>query len=228
MLRGKKILVTSGGTQEYIDDVRVLTNISSGKLGSIIAERLIDVNAQVTYLHGVNAILPRCDLRKYPMIPCKVKSAQDAYSWMEKLIPDMDAVIHCMAVSDFTFKRDGALKCKSSDPQAFIDYMSRTITKNPKIISKVKEWNPKTILIGFKFEVGISNDELIELAVNSIQKNKCDLVVANDKEEMVRDKAHVAYAVTPGAITKMIGKERIAEVIGDFLTATFEAQELEL
>jgi phosphopantothenate-cysteine ligase len=221
MLKGKKILVTSGGTQEYIDDVRVLTNISSGRLGTEIAEKLIASGANVTYLHGANACLPS---QSSNLIPCKVRSAQDAYDFMERTVPYMDAVIHCMAVSDFTFKRDGALKCKSSDPQAFIDYMARTIMKNPKIISKVKEWNPKTILIGFKFEVGIPHEELINLAKTSIGKNGCDLVIANDKEEMIRDKNHTAYLVYPigdSAPLKVSGKKEIATQIMIFLMNAF-------
>lgn len=230
MLKGKRILVTSGGTQEYIDDVRVLTNISSGKLGAEIAEHLITAEARVQYLHGANACQPRFgEFMGLSSVP--VKSAQDAYNWMERIVPTVDAVIHCMAVSDFTFKRDVALKCKSNDPQAFIDYMARTITKNPKIISKVKEWNPKVILVGFKFEVGVPHEELISLARASIVKNGCDLVVANDKEEMVRNKSHTAYLVFPdnsnhankyryegeNSYLMVTGKNEIAEQIKTFL-----------
>lgn len=230
MLRGKKVLVTSGGTQEYIDEVRVMTNISSGKLGAEIATALISNKADVTYLHGINAALPKFSNVSFfsdgdPFQDISIKTAQDAYNTMERLVPNMDAVIHCMAVSDFTFNRDIALKCKSSDPQAFIDYMARSITTNPKIISKVKEWNPNTCLIGFKFEVGIPNSELISLAKASIEKNKCDLVIANDKEEFKRDANHTAYFVyaeRPGFMfynnpLKVSGKEEIAEEIALFL-----------
>jgi len=220
-LKGKRILVTSGGTQEYIDDVRVLTNVSSGKLGALIAEKLSSSGAEVHYLHGKNAVRPFNYLGD---MAYKVTTAQDAYNKMQELVPTMDAVVHCMAVSDFTFKRDEALKCKSSDPQAFIDFMGRTITPNPKIISKIKEWNPKTILIGFKFEVGITNEELILLARKSIQKNGCDLVIANDKEEMIRAKEHVAYMVFAKESTgpfKMNGKDVIAQQINCFLRNEF-------
>lgn len=230
MLRGKKILVTSGGTQEYIDEVRVMTNISSGKLGAEIASTLIRNGANVYYLHGANAVCPDFSNVSFfsdgdPFYDISIKSAQDAYNAMERLVPDMDAVIHCMAVSDFTFKRDTALKCKSNDPQAFIDYMARTITKNPKIIGKVKEWNPNTCLIGFKFEVGIPNSELIDLAKASIEKNRCDLVVANDKDEFKRDACHTAYFVYAPRPEFMIfnnplkvsGKKQIAEEMAAFL-----------
>jgi phosphopantothenate---cysteine ligase (CTP) len=186
------ILVTSGGTQEYIDDVRVMTNISSGKLGSMIATNFAQSpDYHVHFVYGKNTIKPTIDsfgLSTYP-----VKSAQEAFDRMKELIPIMDAVIHCMAVSDFTFKRDEAIKCKSSDPEAFIEYMRKTITLNPKIISHIKEWNPDVLLVGFKFEVGATEEQLISLAKTSIEKNKCDMVIANDKKEMERLKDHMGH-----------------------------------
>jgi phosphopantothenoylcysteine synthetase/decarboxylase len=53
-----KILVTSGGTTEYIDEVRVLTNISTGNLGSIIADTFAKHGFEVTYLSSKSSILP--------------------------------------------------------------------------------------------------------------------------------------------------------------------------
>ena len=237
-LEGKRILVTSGGTSEYIDDVRVLTNISTGKLGAMIADSLACERAEVQYLHGRNARIPSwlgtgtlgsC-VTAHPSgnsIECtEVRSAQDAYDAMEKLVPQMDAVVHAMAVSDFTFKRDAAIKCSSSDAEAFIEYMRQTITKNPKIIGKVKEWNPRTILIGFKFEVGLGLGELVTIADKSITTNGCDLVVANDKAEMTREKEHVAHFVYSEAMQQAIGKgnfevrgkHAIAEEVTKFLS----------
>jgi phosphopantothenate-cysteine ligase len=183
-----QVLVTSGGTQEYIDDVRVMTNISTGKLGSIIASNFASFNhCRVHFVYGKNTTVPKncLNINLY-----QIRSSQEAMDKIKELVPNMDAVIHSMAVSDFTFKRDAAVKCKSSDPEAFIEYMRKTITLNPKIISHIKEWNPDTFLVGFKFEVGTSEEELAALAQASLEKNKCDLVIANDKEEMKRLGTH--------------------------------------
>ena len=189
------ILVTSGGTQEYIDDVRIMTNISSGKLGSLIASKFALLSqCRVHFVYGKNTEVPE----NCPTVALyRIKSAQEAMDKIKELVPTMDVVVHCMAVSDFTFKRDSAVKCKSSDPEAFIEYMRRTITPNPKIISHIKEWNPNTFLVGFKFEVGVSEEELASLAQTSLEKNKCDMVRANDKEEMKRlgtHKGHFFYS----------------------------------
>jgi len=235
----KKILISAGGTREYIDDVRVLTNISSGALGSIIAETFCDENYteeiltkdkvwvkgqhgselemlkdfpepeyKVYYLHSKTAIKPRGKAIKmewhmqYPLM-CSTNSAtierieansvNDVYAKMEELVPQMDIVIHCMAVSDFTFNRDNPVKLKSNDAEGFIDYMRENIVKAPKIITKIKEWNPDVFLVGFKFEVGLSEKELISLACDSKIAYDGDLVVAHDKAMMVAAQEHVAY-----------------------------------
>jgi phosphopantothenoylcysteine synthetase/decarboxylase len=98
-----------------------------------------------------------------------------------------------MAVSDFTFTRTENVKCKSNSAEDFIEYMRKCITKTPKVISHIKQWNPNAFLIGFKFEVGVSYDTLKALAQESIEKNGCDLVMTNDKVEMTTKKSHVGH-----------------------------------
>jgi phosphopantothenate--cysteine ligase len=228
----RKVLITSGGTKEYIDRVRVLTNTSSGKLGALIASHVgMMKDIQVYYVHAEGAVMPEAiGMFRLPEIKYySVKTAQDAMYIMKKLVLEekIDVVIHCMAVSDFTFKKSSDIKLKSNDPEAFIEYMHKTITLNPKIISQIKEWRPEITLIGFKFEVGIPNEELIALAKESIHKNKCDLVIANDKVEMNRMKEHVAYFVFSHEMSskydnhdeRVFGKSNIASKIVHFLTS---------
>lgn len=215
-----KILVTAGGTTEYIDDVRVLTNISTGKLGAEIGHRLMCADHQLTY------VAPKLAERPAPYdftgayLPRDFVQVSDVASLMramEELVPKHDVVIHAMAVSDFGFKRDKAVKLKSNDPEAFIEYMRANIQVNPKVIAYVKKWNPKCKLVGFKFEVGMTNEKLIDLARQSIEKNGCDLVIANDKEEMNREKEHIAYSVSSEAVKRLIGKEAIAQELRDYV-----------
>ena len=222
-LKGKNILVTSGGTQEYIDDVRVLTNVSSGKLGATIADQLYQNGANVFYVCGKNSVLPLIEPGKCYV----VRTANDALDAMKMIIfnqgNDIHAVVHSMAVSDFTFKRDKPVKCKSSDPEAFIEYMRQTITPNPKIISQIKAWKKNLILIGFKFEVGATLTRLVTLARESIHKNGCDMVVINDKKEMEKTGKHLARFVTPTDTTSISkikvyeGKTAIAKGIKKYL-----------
>lgn len=209
------VLVTSGGTREYIDDVRVLTNISSGKLGAKIAFFLCQhLKVPVHYLHSRGSVVPvSAAIYMDKLLHFhEANSTQDVFDKMKELVPKMDVVIHAMAVSDFGFKRDGAVKLKSNDPEAFIEYMRQNITINPKILSFVKGWNPNVFLVSFKFEVGKTLDELHAIALESLRKNGSDLVVANDKEMMVASKRHTAYFITPDGkrSEEVVGKTAIA------------------
>jgi len=95
-----KILVSAGGTRESIDTVRSITNHSTGRLGSVIADTFAKNGASVTYLCAENAILPKSANIEIIRIS-DVESLQWA---MERLFDahKFDAVIHSMAVSDFT------------------------------------------------------------------------------------------------------------------------------
>ena len=226
MLKGIKVLVTAGGTTEYIDDVRVMTNTSSGATGATIASELCKAGAEVFFVHGINSRLPTEFMKQYPVF-----SAQDACDRMEHLVTEkhIDAVVHAMAVSDFTFDRKSSIKCKSNDPEAFIEYMSQTICLNPKIIKKVKQWRPDTVLIGFKYEVGASVDDLRNLAHKSIESNGCDLVVVNDKKIMDKAGTHVAQFIYSRVGHELgfldcpvVSNSSIASLITKYLEARFE------
>ena len=123
----------------------------------------------------------------------EANSVTEVYDKMEELVPEMDVVVHSMAVSDFSFNRDNPVKLKSNDAEGFVQFMKDNIVKAPKIIQKIKEWNPDVFLVGFKFEVGLSENELISLACDSKDVYNGDIVVANDKKMMVKAQEHVAY-----------------------------------
>jgi phosphopantothenate-cysteine ligase len=216
----KKIIITSGGTREYIDDVRVLTNISTGKLGSVIAETLCNKDTLVYYIYAEGSVLPTIpnQLSEY-IVLVKIKDTKDLMRKLSKLVPVSDIIIHCMAVSDFSFDRKKAIKLKSDDKEEFIRFLGENIKKNPKVISKIKEWNPDITLVGFKFEVGLTHKKLIDVASQSLLKNKADFVVANDKKEMQEQKEHIAYIVdSTGKKTKCRGKQDIAQKLKSCLS----------
>lgn len=210
-----KILITSGGTRQKIDDFRVLTNISTGKLGVEIARVCQERGHTVDFVH--------CSGSMYPVEVANgsitIHEATDVHSLdvlMQQLVPTVDAVVHAAAVSDFEFVRDehAMLKCKSDDPLGFVEYMGKTIRRTPKLIQMVKRLNREAVLVGFKFEGGLSNEDLLKCARKSIETNKCDLVVANDKAEMKREREHVAYLVPKDGDVKVVrSKPMIAEAV---------------
>lgn len=227
----KKVLITSGGTREYIDDVRVLTNISSGKLGAIIAERFTsenkyarhtkpEVNYEVHYVYTKGSVLPeqtRGIWNDRSLKLHEVTDVQSVYDTLKVLIPEMDIVIHCMAVSDFGFK-PCSTKLKSNDPIAFIESLRERIYQTPKILKEIKKWNLDCKLISFKFEVSLEHEKLVEIAKTSMISGNSDLVIANDKTEMTKNESHIAYAITQDSEVKLYSKYEIANHIYNFST----------
>lgn len=230
-------MVTSGGTKEYIDDVRVLTNISTGKLGQMIAQEFIKDSSdmlfqEITETSSMKIVAATPKYKIYYVCPqgaavpsgnfgslefIKITDVNSLKTAMEKLVPEMDVVIHSMAVSDFGFKSCNT-KLKSSDPQAFIDSLRDRITMNPKILPMIKQWNPNCILIGFKFEVGSTHEERQILAKKQIDTCGCDAVLTNDKKEMQEKSTHVARMYFPdNTWTDADGKEEIAKMIKTFI-----------
>ena len=215
-----KILITSGGTTEYIDNVRVLTNVSTGKLGAITAKKFLEAGFQVTYVAAKFAETPPTrDIGfshdyPYPIQIIPVSDVASLMHVMEQEVPKHDVIIHAMAVSDYGFKHGDPVKLKSNSTKDFIEFLRERIYINPKVISYIKRWNPKCKLVGFKFEVGKSRDDLLDIAIESLKRNDCDLVVANDKAEMVAAKEHIAYIMEKDrAFTTCSGKEKIAEYL---------------
>ncbi len=231
-----KIIITSGGTSERIDNVRKITNSSSGKLGTLIASKLIELNdsniEKIYYICSKNAIKPTNT--KIEII--EIVDTNDLKVVVEKLLTreKIDYFVHAMAVSDYTVdfvttatKITENIKnhpnediydliCHNQDnikTNKISSYESDLIIKlkrTPKIISIIKKLSPNTHLIGFKLLDGVSKEELFQVATNLRNKNNCDLVVANDLSN-IRNGNHLAFIINKNdEYVTASGKEEIA------------------
>lgn len=95
-LRGKKVLVTAGPTQEAIDPVRYITNHSSGKMGYSLAKACMLRGADVTLVTGKTALTPPPFITTVPVI-----SAKDMYEEVTQEVPGMDMIFKAAAVADY-------------------------------------------------------------------------------------------------------------------------------
>jgi len=214
-----KIAITSGGTKEYIDDIRIITNISTGRLGAMIGSKFISHGHQLYYVAPKEAYAPNA--YDQSVLGYDRRITTDTNSVMEvmkELVPQMDVVIQCMAISDFTFNRDKPVKVSSQDLEGFINYMKQTIVKTPKVISNFRTWNPDAILVGFKFTVGKTTREMVGIAKELMEKNKLDMVLANDKMAMKKAGEHVGMLIMKDWLgkdqrEKVRDKVHIAELI---------------
>jgi phosphopantothenoylcysteine decarboxylase/phosphopantothenate--cysteine ligase len=183
------ILITSGGTKESIDEVRFISNMSSGKTAAALADHFISGNNNVTYVHAEDAALPvgNCSLSNY-------KSFNDLNETLKKLLcgNNFDAVIHLAAVSDYSvssIEADGKLEGYplKSKLSSDVSELKISLKSNFKIINKIKEYsrNKDVKLVGFKLVSGIGEKES-EKKINSIFKSAdSDYVVMNNISDRV-------------------------------------------
>lgn len=194
-LKGRNILITSGPTRGYIDAVRFISNKSSGKLGSTIALEALKRGIRVTFVYGVGSIIPDVALLDKNCISrlvlIEIETIDDLVTTIyERLKENLyDAIVHAMAVLDYTPEKNSGGKITSNK-----DRLAVTCVRTPKIIKLIRKLWPHAFLIGFKLEVGLSRDELIERAYTSLMESGADLVVANNQDEIVGDKHH-AYLI---------------------------------
>lgn len=168
--KAKKILISAGGTQEPIDDIRVITNKSSGKTAAAIADQFIANGFAVTYLAAETA--------KLPTLECEVVTYTSFQSLEEKLcqlLPqDYATFIHAAAVSDYSVvPTDGKINSDSEE-------LTIKLKRNPKLIDLVKKLSPATQLVGFKL-TSTNDQKLVNEKITKLfEKSKCDVVIHND------------------------------------------------
>ncbi|HSO26308.1 MAG TPA: bifunctional phosphopantothenoylcysteine decarboxylase/phosphopantothenate--cysteine ligase CoaBC [Methanobacteriaceae archaeon] len=168
-LKGKKVLVSAGGTYEAIDPIRGISNRSSGKMGIEIAKEAFIRGANVTLLEGEVSVPVPLSLNSI-----KAVSSSEMNEKALEMINDLDVFVSAAAVSDFSPSVVEKSKISSSQE------LELKLKPTNKIINQIKKQNPDVFLVGFKAEYGVTEEELIESSQKQIDNSGADLVVAND------------------------------------------------
>lgn len=210
-LKNKKILVTSGGTTEPIDDVRFLSNKSSGKMGAAIADECYLRGAEVFLLRSRTAVEPRYHIHSETF-----ETSDELSGLVREKVKDFDIVFHTAAVSDFEVETtNGKIP---SDGEHTIKLKPRK-----KIIDQIKKWNSRIFLVAFKAESKISEIELAREGRTLLTRTGSDAVVANDVGRPDRgfgsDNNEVIIILKNGQTKKieLRSKREVAKNILDFL-----------
>lgn len=164
ILKGKKFVITAGGTKENIDAVRYIGNYSSGKMGIALADNAYKLGADVVLISTVDVD------KKYKVI--NVQTAQEMYDKVNEEFKDAYTLIMAAAVSDYRVKNKSEQKIKKDGNSLIIE-----LVENPDILkemSKIKRNDQ--IVVGFCAE----SQNLMEFAKQKISKKKCDYICAND------------------------------------------------
>ncbi|MFW9778846.1 MAG: bifunctional phosphopantothenoylcysteine decarboxylase/phosphopantothenate--cysteine ligase CoaBC [Candidatus Heimdallarchaeota archaeon] len=171
-LESKRYLVTGGATREYIDDVRFISNPSTGKTAFFIAEALKRRGAGVLLVLGEGNTISK----DTSLIPSRVvRSAKDMYETVTSELSTgrYDAFISVAAVSDYQPTRtNGKIPSNKRD-------LSLELIPTVKILGAVRDQYPDLFIVGFKAEVGVSREELLDRATTSLRKNRLNLICAN-------------------------------------------------
>jgi len=237
-----KVIITAGGTSEKIDNVRKITNSSSGKLGCTIANKLVELHEaeieKIYYICSKTSFKPTHN--KIEIV--EISDTNDLEQTVRMLLTnnDINYFIHSMAVSDYTVDyvttiESIALNMENNPDKKVIELLQNhndklidnkissnqenliiKLKKTPRIISMIKDISPNTYLVGFKLLDNVSEENLINTAVKLKDKNSCNLVVANDLEN-IRKGTHKAFIIkTSDDYIIASGKEGIAEkLIGE-------------
>ena len=170
----KNILVTAGSTIEYIDPIRVITNLSSGKMGNLIAEEAIRLGANITLVYGHGTYSPK-SLPNLNIV--RVDTSEEMYDVVMSELSSKryDVTILSAAVADFTPERKAIKKIRTSTGKLVLP-----LSPTQKIINHVKRMSKQTFLVGFKAEYNVSHSNIIKGAYRKLKECKADLIVAND------------------------------------------------
>ena len=165
-LKGRHVLLTSGGNHEPIDPVRYIGNRSSGKMGFAVAEEALRRGAKVTVISGPAEVVPPVGCEVIP-----VQTAQEMCDAALLIAPGADVVIGVAAVADYRVERPMTEKHKRNGND-----LTLTLTQNPDILAAVGAQKKNgQITVGFAAETG----GLIENAQAKLSKKNLNLVVAN-------------------------------------------------
>ena len=166
VLKGKKVLITAGGTRENIDPVRYIGNYSSGKMGVALADEAYALGADVVLVNTFN--------HKADYKTINVSSALEMQEVVNTEKNAADCIIMAAAVADFRVKEANEQKIKKEDG---VESLTVELVKNPDILSEIcKDKKENQVVIGFCAE----SENLIDNAKVKIQKKQCDFLVAND------------------------------------------------
>ncbi|BAS67460.1 bifunctional phosphopantothenoylcysteine decarboxylase/phosphopantothenate--cysteine ligase CoaBC [Bathymodiolus septemdierum thioautotrophic gill symbiont] len=165
-LTGKKVLITLGATVEAIDPVRYISNHSSGKMGSALADACIEAGAKVTLVHGnISAHLNQ------KATAISALSAGEMYQTVMDNIAECDIFIACAAVSDYYIKNIEKNKIKKSDKA-----LTLALAPTKDILKAVCQLSQKPLCIGFAAET----ENLTKNAKNKLKNKGCDAIILND------------------------------------------------
>ena len=193
-LRGKKVVVSAGATQEAMDPVRYITNHSTGKMGYAVARACMLRGADVTLLASTGCHLPAVPFVK--TVP--FTTASDLFEAVKENAMDADALVMAAAVADYRPAVVAADKVKKKDGE-----LTLALERTQDILAWVGEHKPEKLFVcGFSMET----KDLLQNSTAKLHKKKMDMIVANNVKV-----AGAGFGVDTNVVT-LITKDTVEEL----------------
>jgi len=203
-----RILITAGGTREYIDPVRFISNASSGKMGYALAREALKAGHKVTLISASDLQPP------VGMDFVGVDSAKDMFNAVKKFFPECDCLIMAAAVADYTPARPVKTKIKRT---------ARSLAIKLKPTVDILKWAGKQkkktqIVCGFALE----DRNIRRNAEKKLKDKNLDMIIANTPDAIGSDKTTVQIKTpdSPWAKIENASKTTIAEKIISLIKIT--------
>ena len=170
------VLVTIGPTQEPLDAMRLISNRSTGELGTRLSTELAKQGHTVIALRGIGATAPTTPLDRDNIRVLHFTTTEDLRRQLEKLGAEekIDAIFHAAAVSDFYLPGAGAGKIPTSGGA-----LTLTLEPTPKLLPLLRGWFPTAPITGWKFEASGDRDAAVAIGRAQIAACHTDACVVN-------------------------------------------------
>ena len=202
----RTLLITAGPSREYFDDVRFLSNASSGQMGIAVAEKARERGWHVQLALGpVEAQVPAgIDVHRYT-------SARELDEICQELWPEVDAFVATAAVCDYRPQQRVTGKRKKDG-----DDWALTLVRNPDVLLERSKDKGERTLVGFALEPHFDLSE----AKRKLEQKSLDLILLNTPHSLGQEKSHYHWLAPDthedlGAIDKPSLAERIVDFLGD-------------
>ena len=197
-MRGKRVLVTAGPTEEPLDPVRYIGNRSSGKMGFAVAAAAAQRGADVTLIAGPVHLETPLHIRRVNVV-----TAQEMYEAVHAEFAGVDLVVMAAAVADFAPVAPSRTKIKRDAVPG--GRMTIDLKQNPDILRSLGEKKGRQVLVGFALET----DDGVQNARTKLATKRLDAVVLNnptDEGSGFGADTNVVTVITAGGLCERLPK----------------------
>ena len=200
--KNKKIVITSGGTKEYIDPVRFITNASSGKMANALADEAYKLGYDIT-------LISTKEIEK-PYKTILAESAEEMLTAVEQEFQDADYLIMAAAVSDFKIENYKSSKIRKNEIKN--GSYNIELNLNPDILKNIVQTKKEgQKVIGFS----LSTEDVVEVGIEKLNDKGCDYIIANEAKTALNKDETEVWVISMDGVQKIdkAPKNEVAKAI---------------